>query len=350
MTLIAASVTYCLLGAPGLAAIRIKSTVGSRPGADYFQEFIKFEDFPLITEEQEKALFSDVIGNFNVVSQLPLPKRNGCVAAAHYHKTGSDFSESMGLAFERVLNMTVKAYHDLSPEEFPTGATWDHFWSKEIDVPSVGYNQIQNPSASWNLPEGVPLVHWIRDPVDLGLSGYRYHSLPETMMYAEKWEQWDRFAPRIDADAHKAIFSYCGYTCTYFELLRAAPEQEGVIIEMLMERHEIQNMVSNLQRWANNPQVLHVSLEHLRTDYNATVKCVLKFYGLDYVEELPGQLQPTAMLRSASHVTSGRYNNTALKSMLRRHKTWGAQFEEVQELSRLIFERQNRTFGCPMPE
>lgn len=127
-----------------------------------------------------------------------------------------------------------------------------------------------------------------------------------------------------------------------------ASEEHGVVIEMLLERQEIQNMVGNLQRWANTPEVLHLSMEHLATDFNATVSCITRFAGFHNQGQL---LREAQMLdrHAGKHVTSGKYNNTGLRRILEGLEPWGAQVKKLREVAQRIYERQNYMFGCPIP-
>mmetsp|Transcript_116930 Transcript_116930/g.214995 ORF Transcript_116930/g.214995 Transcript_116930/m.214995 type:complete len:359 (+) Transcript_116930:60-1136(+) len=301
---------------------------------------------PLFEEELEKKLFNEEVDTIAVDPQLHAPKRNGGVSMAHYHKTGCIFSNEFGAVLKNTLGMHSDHFKNSSFElQFPEGGkTWDGFWHETIAVPSQTFAKITSPSTSWRLPEGTPLVHWYRDPVDLVMSGYRYHS---NMRSAEPWEYRVGWTPRTDAEAHKAIFSICQNNCTYLHLLGAAPEERGVKIEMLMERQLMQNMVGNLQRWANNAQVLHLSMSHLTTDFNSTMKCILKFMDLgDESDQLFMELQQLDHPSSA-HVTHGLYDNSALRTTV-EHANWGAQ-QTYRALFKLINERQKMMFGCPVP-
>jgi len=302
----------------------------------------------LFLQELDKELFNEEVATIAVAPHLHAPKRDGGVGMAHYHKTGNHLSIQFGKALHKILGMNEKRFKNSSWEhQFPEGGkTWDGFWHETIAVPSGDFARVISPSMAWRLPEGTPVVHWYRDPVDLVVSGYRYHV---NISSAERWEFRKGSAPRIDAEAHKAIFSICQNKCSYLQLLGAVPEEQGGKIEMLMERQMIKNMVGNLQRWANNAQVLHLSMEHLRTDFNSTMTCLLKFMGLDNGDDqLLMELQKSDH-PSGSHVTHGLHDDTAFRTTL-EHANWGAQKDSNRALFRLINERQKTMFGCPVLE
>mmetsp|Transcript_114940 Transcript_114940/g.245426 ORF Transcript_114940/g.245426 Transcript_114940/m.245426 type:complete len:367 (-) Transcript_114940:98-1198(-) len=306
---------------------------------------------PLAEEQQKKALFNGLLDNVAVDQHIGVPENNGGAIMAHYHKTGRVFSHDVANVFHDMFKMSKRRYKDKRVVLFQDGGrSWDMFFEQDVEVPSGTFAVITNPSSRLHVPLGVPIIHWYRNPVNLILSGYRYHS---NIYSAEAWEQYRTWSPRTDAEAHEAIFSHCGHTCGYYDLLQSASEEQGVVIETLMERQELQHMVGNLLRWVNNPQVLHLSMEHLGTDYDATMKCLLKFLGIPETDELVDNLKQLDAHASDApdslHVTSGKYDNSALQTFLEAHDTWGAEFEAAKNLSLLVYNRQNKQFGCPVP-
>ena len=128
---------------------------------------------------------------------------------------------------------------------------------------------------------------------------------------------------------------------------------EGVAISALLHAQELNKMFTNLQRWEANPDVLHISLEHFRTNFNATVACILDFFALDsgileHVQELD-VASPQLHLELKHSQTSDRHDNTELRATLEAHPSWGDQFRAASERLQAVFMREHMMFGCPLP-
>jgi len=211
---------------------------------------------------------------------------------------------------------------------------------------------VEAPSSDFLLPSEARVLNFYRDPVSLILSGYRYHGEGHELW----WEDNLTTGHMIDEQALDAIFQRCEYSCSYYQLLKSASEEEGILMEALMERWNIQQMMGNLMQWSGNPQVLHLSMDHLTADFNATMSCILRFLDLD--SEILGALQEldTSSCTSDStdvkcrHATSSRhYDNEKLQALLEQHVSWGPDFAAARQMSQAIFQRQAALFGCPVP-
>eukprot|EP00746_Dinoflagellata_sp_MGD_P078599 gnl/MRDRNA2_/MRDRNA2_31417_c0_seq1.p1 gnl/MRDRNA2_/MRDRNA2_31417_c0~~gnl/MRDRNA2_/MRDRNA2_31417_c0_seq1.p1 ORF type:complete len:416 (+),score=69.15 gnl/MRDRNA2_/MRDRNA2_31417_c0_seq1:97-1344(+) len=316
---------------------------------DHVNHTVNVSISPLIEKEEQKSMFSDIMKEVTASPSIDSLKLNGGLVMAHYHKTGCEFTRQFQKILQEVNSFIPKAYKDREVRDLPHGGTsHGKFFQENLSIPLNTIAKVANPSMAWNLPLDAPVVHWYREPIDLIMSGYRYHS---NEVSAEKWEKRMSTLIRVDKKAYNAIFSSCGFQCSYLQLLKSVSEQQGVILESLMERQELQNMVVNLQRWGNNPQVLHVTMEHLETDFSLTMKCIIKFYGIDesstLLEELNTLYRPPGS--NDPHVTSGKHDNTKLRILLEQHPTWGREFEKLKGLSKSIYSRQNKMYGCPMP-
>jgi len=227
---------------------------------------------------------------------------------------------------------------------------------------AVRYLRVSNPGLYWTPPPPsslrpvVNMVHWVRDPVALILSGYRYHMGEES---SEAWEASLRVCHNCDAEAWKLIFAECDYRCGYYTLLNAVEEDVGVILEALEERAMLEVMMGNVAKWMNDPGVLQLSAEHLKRDFSGTMSCMIKFLKVSPADQ-PLLLQKfnTMDVYSAQHarhvemnrhVTEGKYDNRALRTKLENHPKWGSEFTAARQLMVKIFERQQRDYGCPMP-
>uniref|UniRef100_A0A7S1QBH9 Sulfotransferase domain-containing protein n=1 Tax=Alexandrium catenella TaxID=2925 RepID=A0A7S1QBH9_ALECA len=223
------------------------------------------------------------------------------------------------------------------------------------------------PSRSWPLPKHVRVVHWVREPLSLILSGYRYAKSQSL----EPWQAWRSHCWSCDEDAHRAAFRACGYQCSYNDLLHYLDEANGALLEAILDRAMLQNMLSNVQRWANHPNVLHLSVSHLRADYVLSIKCMLRFLGLagDHItqrlesldhdphlfcqangtefQDLCDWILRNAHTRNDRHTTYGRYNNSALRRLLAEHPVWAEQFDAARQALSAVFRRQQALYGCP---
>jgi len=314
--------------------------------------------FKDLTAREESLPFFDApaLEGHTLTSELPSAKLG--MAFTHYHKSGCDFSK--GLA--KILSDAGAVYYDegfdfeknYSEVEYENGTCSA---SQLLSLSQVFLDEhelkiFSNPGSFFLLPTGARIVNFYRDPISLILSGYRYHGLGP-----ESWEHEKVTCPRVEEKALNAIFERCHYHCSYFELLNSTSEEEGVIMEALMERGNIQAMQNNMKLWSGSPQVLHVSMEHLATDFNATVSCILRFLDLDNNTLGAAQELDTSSCNSASdeakceHATSSRhYDNEGLQILLEQHASWGPEFKAARQMSQAIFQRQASVFGCPVPE
>jgi len=143
------------------------------------------------------------------------------------------------------------------------------------------------------------------------------------------------------------------------------------LLESLMDRTMLQHMLSNMQRWAHHPHVLHLSVNHLRTDYVQSMRCMLRFLGrtetylLERLRKLhsdPGSLCKDSATpfqglcdwiyrnrhtRNGRHTTHGRYDNAGLRGFLAGHPLWAEQFRAAREAMSAVFSRQEALYGCP---
>jgi len=288
--------------------------------------------------------------------EMPSSKKG--MAFVYYHKTGCEFSKGLAriLRDAGAVDYDKEAYLERNESviQYENGNSHLSHLSflrrATLDVDELKI--ISNPGSFFPLPAVARIVNFYRDPISLILSGYRYHGLG-----TEGWEHVKGTCCFIDEKALNAIFKRCHYDCSYVELLSSTSEKDGVIMEALMERWNIQAMQNNMKWWSGNPQVLHVSMEHLATDFNATVSCILRFLDLD--GEILGAAQEldtsscdsTKDEEKCQHATSTHhYDNEELRMLLEQHASWGPEFKAAQQMSRTIFQRQASSFGCPVPE
>lgn len=277
------------------------------------------------------------------------------VNAAHpllcqaYHKTGTEICAEFLQARSQV-----------------TGELFVGCWL-ESDCVDVARSGAPNTSYQLEVESGIPLLdflgdkpfrmlNFVREPVDLIISGYRYH-----LLGVEDWlsdplphEVISRVFNKQDQDF---LFSLCAEGCNYLELLSAADavnESVGVLVESIMEKANMNVMTSITTRFANDPRVLHLSVDHLKKDFNQTMRCINNF--LDGKDIEAQQLNIFQSFNPESpayledrHVTSGMYNNTPLEQFLWSQPMWAHDFASHKEFTSQLFEREADRFGCPMP-
>lgn len=256
-----------------------------------------------------------------------------------YHKTGTEVCREFLTARTSV---THENYFRCDYENCTNG----------IKAGAVLYQQ---PDVNvWRSLRNAPfrMIHFIRKPHDIIISGFRYHmSAPET------WCLQPEMCMGCSRADHDAIFSLCAENCTYTDLLRsvaAVNESAGVIVEALNERHNIAQMLKSTFQHANDAQVLHLSVDHLKKDFGQTMQCINTFLGGKGLQ--PEQLQVFESFNPESdrfmqdrHVTTGKYNNTLIKQFLLSHPAWGPEFEAANNFMNRLFQRQASALGCPIP-
>jgi len=262
------------------------------------------------------------------------------VTVVAYHKTGYEFSDQLLSLRSNLTGETYsKASHICSDER---AAIWctpapapPHSDLEMVVVPS---------STDFTPPTNAPTIHFVRHPVDLILSAYRYHK-----QTPELWEKSPKCFMCSESDWH-AIFGLCSDECSYFDLLQALPDVEGIFVEAVGMRGQTQTMLSNLRDWAPDPNVLHLSVAHLAADYDKTIRCVESFLGVRGLGR--AHLPALDSLRVSSldpHVTAGKFDNARLRKTLLDVSAWASDFARARQMLSDIFVRQGLQYDCPVP-
>lgn len=266
--------------------------------------------------------------------------------ASHSKKCRKHFGEDF---FYMKRNMSGNEYTEGFHDGKATRSTYTSFYDGDVSAKDGKFVVIDDPAHTISISENIRTVHFYRNPISKILSAYRYHMGKGS---AEFWEGHESQCHACDDDAHAAIFDACDYKCNYFQLLNSANWTDGIVFEALQSRQELLHMLKNLQRWANDKNVLHLSVDQLPVSFDDTMQCMLNFLGTSsqshYMKKLQ-QLDISRQKNISRHVTSGKYNNTDLKAFLESHAFWAPQFQQVQKQEREIFERQAKLYGCPLP-
>lgn len=303
-------------------------------------------------------------------------RSKGGILFLTYHKTGHMFTEKWVQGFlwqapyNGYLKFNVEGGDRFTDPGDPPGferlsasSPWDGplgpARSRRKGSGSVPRNHVRwvaLPARTWPLPHVGRVVHWYRDPEALILSAHRYHKAEDGLHLTEPW-RWGscNCCCYCDREAHKVIFPSCDASCSLAELLQSVPTDLGVTVEALQLRRMVGDMLANLQRWANADHVLHLSMEHLHTDFNGTLACMQRFFGrrqlgmkLIGIARLRG-LDPSAKRnRDDAHITrpTRRQNNSS--SVLFRYPAWAEQLRTARAAYSRIQARQFRMYGCPI--
>mmetsp|Transcript_16009 Transcript_16009/g.32517 ORF Transcript_16009/g.32517 Transcript_16009/m.32517 type:complete len:437 (-) Transcript_16009:120-1430(-) len=196
-------------------------------------------------------------------------------------------------------------------------------------------------------------VHYIRDPVDLIVSAYRFHQFK---WGGEVW-RWGHGSlqdpPCFDCDDadHRVIFDACNFQCTYFELLNRLDETSGVVTEAVGTRNAITIMASMMSLLGNRSDALHLSVDLFKRNATQACACYLKFLGLEAdAATLARMVRRSQYVEDPDHVTTGKHDNKALKAYLRSHPVWAPEFRMIKKFMQKIFQRQATLWGCPEEE
>lgn len=291
-------------------------------------------------------LLSPTAMNIPTVSSMSRSNASGGVAVLIYHKTGYAFTKGL----VEKLQVPVKDVQNRSREAYPRGHRDQAFYEKAINTTKLDpakWVRINQPSRRMPLPDGRRVIHFYRSPVKRLLSAYRFH---QSLVRTERWCCWKARCLDCTQEESEMIFSSCNYECNYYSLLQAVDETRGIELEALQSRQSLENMVMNMQRWANNPDVLHLSVDHLAADFDAAMKCMMTFIGMPDADELLQNLQELdASKHPNRHVTRNRYDNSRIKAHLENHEHWGPQFTAIQQMEEKLWGRQAKLYGCPMP-
>jgi len=293
----------------------------------YWRGLSKLEAAPGLLAAQQKPYFK--LRNWRTAGQpVPVPGGEGELVFICHHKTGEN------------LHTNIKSL----VQESRAGRSRFTTLTEDYEPLKVG---------PFSMPTGVKVLHMVRDPVDVIVSGYRYH---QNKWGAEAWS-WghgklqDPQCFECDDDDHAAMFESCRYNCTYFELLNRLDETSGIATEAISARKTVTSMAATMAVAADNNHTLQISMGLIRADPAKTAACLLNFLGLDYRPELLEIMTSSlTTVRDPDHVTGGLYDNSKVKAFLRSHPVWGPEFREVSELMSQVFRRQAALYGCPEGE
>jgi len=206
------------------------------------------------------------------------------------------------------------------------------------------------PTVQWNPPLSSKIVHWIRHPVHLIASTYRYWSEGQ-----EPWMILPLHCNYCGETALQIFSDMCsGRHCSLANILSTLTDNDGVLFTALVLQRQLQDMVDNTRRWLNSSRVLHLTLETLRQQFDNTGRCMLHFIGIDQTDAVFKELAKLDLKRYCRkdaayqmHGTSTRYSNAEIMLALSSHSAWRNQFLLYSTLMEEISARQEQLYGCP---
>merc|ERR1711879_533946 len=114
-------------------------------------------------------------------------------------------------------------------------------------------------------------------------------------------------------------------------------------------REQLKHMIGNLERWASNPNVLHISLEHLLKDYNKSIECVFNFLGLDTPTPLEHLQAVSPKNAEPRKIASGVVSKEQLCRLLEKHPSIALPLNASRALAWAVHRRQSYIYECPVP-
>jgi hypothetical protein len=242
----------------------------------------------------------------------------------------------------------TKKFGNTTARHYEYGTSRYSLMGSNIDLPPHEVAFVEQPGISMSFLKPVQVIYWYRDPVSLIMSFYKHHRKGEEF----RWTHQETTCHTCDAISHAAVFSVCGFNCSFHQLVTESSEELGVVLSAMMLREQISAMRYHLQVWKNKAHVLHLTVEHLSQDFDATMLCLAKFLRFrvstkDMLMKYP-QINPGSGILDP-HRSQYVPKDISSRRMLERHPQWGLEFREIRELANTIDQRQLKLYGCPVP-
>jgi len=293
----------------------------------------------------------------------------GLPVVSVYHKTGWVFGlrvlgilcdEWEGREMSRVCSSEAdeKCHQDWAKAEWDTNFSQHHldYLTQYPDDDACAL--LGAPTSSVEFSESKPNIMFYRNPVSKILSAYRYHSRhikggAGGLGVSERWLAKNATCNACGQEDHQLLFEFCD-GCSYNSLLKSVNESTAVQLELLHSGKELMRMLQVFKKHMNDPNFLYVTMDHLRTDFDGTAKCMLKFMGRASESSNQALWSRIKKLdisgaRSSGHSTHYDFDNDKTQSFLESHSLLGAAFAEIKATEARVFERQHKMYGCPIP-
>mmetsp|Transcript_45105 Transcript_45105/g.107241 ORF Transcript_45105/g.107241 Transcript_45105/m.107241 type:complete len:463 (-) Transcript_45105:61-1449(-) len=188
------------------------------------------------------------------------------------------------------------------------------------------------------------LVHFIRDPVNLIISAFRYHQKgSEAWTFTRKLVEAAKENKDMTVESFRLLRhlqSQYGITrkqkialghfrqaaargMTLVDFYQTAPDEEGVVVEAFRSWPMLVLVMQNYETTRRDENSLQMRMESEMADFSKSMRCMFKFLSesrhID-IKEAMRVVQPLDVTRhphrAQSHVTSGRYDNTRITKIL----------------------------------
>ncbi|CAE7413469.1 unnamed protein product [Symbiodinium natans] len=220
------------------------------------------------------------------------------------------------------------------------------------------------------MPANSRMVHMYRDPARWIVSYFRYLSGIQSVFHENPaWHTVTSLALNAEELSLRSLQDLpaaCRGLCTFYDLLNAVAPEAGVLLTSRVIRAEVQLMAKVFKKTANDPRVLHLSVDHLHLNYYKTMRCMLRFLRCTghpvsgSCNQLVGTLRkrglaPTddgsdirAHARYRRHATFNKHNNSRLRALVMSVPAWAPGLARFRSLAASTSKRQAALFGCPL--
>lgn len=331
-------------------------------GLEEGREFVSPEIMKKMSTKEHIMLAKNVYFNW-WPGNYPHPDENsdGPIVHVTYDRTGTHFVEKLIGNTAPVYGWEAKVYQNDTGASHAHGRSKGSFW--EEDIPSKNHTSIlvRSPSVTWNPPENYRMIFFYRNPFNMILDAYLHWRRP---LGVQKWMAETSTSLRTDEAAHEEIFKFCDYKCSLRDIFISEKETVGLNVTGLLLRNTIHTMLENMKKYANDPQVMFVSLDQLiwKGGLEKTTNCYARFlgkwckkcsfndHGVPIAKVLRKlNLDNRHVIRRNRHTTADlKADKKRLWKALDSHPVWHQHWTQVQRVMRVISERQRIEYQCPV--
>jgi len=249
-----------------------------------------------------------------------------------YHKTGTVLIQKMLGAFNN-HNYSAVWHVDKALCEGAAELFSNELWGNSYSHPAMPV--IQKTLRKYRF------VHFIRDPVNIIVSAYRYHTEGgERWLYVKQIREADDTETGEKLEVLEKLLSDFSLTraekkalmhfrqaaeggLTTLDYYRAAPEEEGVVVQAFHSWPDIDLLLQNYESTRGNPHALQMRMESLQENFQKSMRCMFEFliesrpFNVDEAMRTVAPLDVHTGHHANNHVTSGKYDNTEITKVLK---------------------------------
>ena len=259
---------------------------------------------------------------------LRAESRQRQVAVVTHHKTGTVMGYKLVMALccpsqliARSIDIWTPWFHTCRAQCAQAGVRFLY-----DGLQSALFRRTKKEKESSKLPASGVVVHFIRHPIDMVISAYRYHlTCPESWLRhsplasatGKRGEMLERFGSRRSRQELAAMLNASSMDATYCELLQRAPSAVGVAVEAKRQLHAHDGWAAMLRDDAMlrsaQYETIHVCTSDVGPDGTAMISLAAK---LDMPQSRLKLLLEALRNTYAAHSTSGRQNERRGHSLL----------------------------------